>query len=109
MTHNYNYDLAVLRQILSLNISFTGVLGPKKKLDRMLGELRDEGQVVTENQLSRIFGPVGLDIGAESPEEIALSIIAEIKSVLTGRQQNSLRDRVEAIHQRNSDRILPGT
>lgn len=108
MTHNYNYDLAVLRQLISRDIPFTGMLGPKKKLMRMLDELKDEGLEVSDDRLSKIFGPVGLDIGAESPEEIALSIIAEIKSVLAGRKQNSLRDRTEAIHQRHSEGVLPG-
>jgi xanthine/CO dehydrogenase XdhC/CoxF family maturation factor len=100
MTHNYNYDMAMLKALVERNVVYIGMLGPKKKLDRILEELKDEGLNLTEQQLSVIHGPVGLDIGAETPEEIALSIIAEIKAVLSGRQGKLLRDSVEVIHPR---------
>jgi xanthine/CO dehydrogenase XdhC/CoxF family maturation factor len=105
MTHNYHYDLAMLRQLIPLNIPYVGVLGPKKKLERMLGELEDEGMKITPGQLSKIHGPVGLDIGAETPEEIALSIIAEINAVMSGRPGNFLKDKSEAIHPRTAQEI----
>ncbi|WP_439558326.1 XdhC family protein, partial [Dyadobacter sp.] len=73
MTHNYNYDLALLKAlILKDQFRYIGALGPKKKLNRMFDELSKEGIEVTEAQKSRIFGPVGMDIGAETSEEIAL-------------------------------------
>ncbi len=100
MTHNYNYDLAMLKALLQTNATYIGVLGPRKKLDRMLDEIAAEGMKLSEEQLKRVFGPVGLDIGAETAEEIALSIIAEIKGVLTGKPGNSLREKNEAIHSR---------
>ncbi len=100
MTHNYNYDMAMLKALVERNVVYIGMLGPKKKLDRILEELKDEGLNLTEQQLSVIHGPVGLDIGAETPEEIALSIIAEIKAVLSGRQGKLLKDSVEVIHPR---------
>jgi xanthine dehydrogenase accessory factor len=98
MTHNYNYDLAMLKALLERDVTFIGVLGPKKKLERMLGELKDKEMEITEKQLNSVFGPVGLDIGAETPEEIALSIIAEIKAVFSGRNGRSLRDSRDFIH-----------
>ena len=101
MTHNYNYDLAMLKALLLTNATYIGVLGPRKKLDRMLDEIAAGGMKLTEEQLKRVFGPVGLDIGAETAEEIALSIIAEIKGVLTGKPGNSLREKNEAIHSRD--------
>lgn len=101
MTHNYNYDLAMLKALLQTNAIYIGVLGPRKKLDRMLDEITAEGMKLSEEQLKRVFGPVGLDIGAETAEEIALSIIAEIKGVLTGKPGNSLREKNEAIHSRD--------
>jgi len=98
MTHNYNYDLAIFRQLIHLPIAYIGLLGPKKRLDRMLDECKEEGMVIEEELLQKVFGPVGLDIGAETSEEIAISIIAEIKSVLNNRSGASLREKPGSIH-----------
>ncbi|MEP6594573.1 MAG: XdhC/CoxI family protein [Ginsengibacter sp.] len=101
MTHNYNYDLAVLRQLIQKEVTYIGLLGPKKKRERMLEELKEEGVSLSEQQLSCIFSPVGLDIGAESPEEIALSILSEVKAVLAKRQTTTfLKNNPETIHLR---------
>jgi len=105
MTHNYNYDLALLRQLINLNTPYIGSLGPKKKLERMLDELREEGVIINNDQLAKLYGPVGLDIGAETAEEIALSITSEIKAVLSNRGGQLLRDRTETIHLRSSAEI----
>jgi xanthine/CO dehydrogenase XdhC/CoxF family maturation factor len=91
MTHNYNYDIAMLRALLKRKVVYIGSLGPRKKLDRMIEELRDEGISITDEQLSTLYGPVGLDIGAETSEEIALSILAEIKAVFSAATGQSLR------------------
>src|SRR6185436_3909896 len=85
MTHNYNYDMAMLKQLLQKNVAYIGMLGPKKKRERMLNELKDEGLNFTEQQLSVLHSPVGLDIGAETSEEIAVSILAEIKALFAGK------------------------
>ena len=98
MTHNYNYDLAMLRQLLPLQLPYIGSLGPKKKLHRMLDELLDAGVDITSNQLQRVYGPTGLDIGAETSEEIALSILSEIQAVLHQREGKALLDRSTVIH-----------
>ncbi len=100
MTHNYNYDYEMLKLLLQQPSRYIGSLGPKKKLERMLDELREQGIAVTEEQLSMIYGPTGLDIGAEEPEEIALSIIAEIKAVLAERKAGFLRNKPGGIHVR---------
>lgn len=102
MTHNYNYDMAMLRQLLQKKISYIGMLGPKKKRERMLNELKDEGLIFTEQQLSVLHSPVGLDIGAETSEEIGLSILAEIKALFAGRDVQSLRTIKEVIHPRSA-------
>ena len=98
MTHNYNYELAFLKQVLPLQPVYIGILGPKKKLERLLDELEDGGLKITEQQLDSIYGPVGLDIGSEGAEEIALSIIAEIKAVLSNRNGHSLKYKAVSIH-----------
>ncbi len=105
MTHNYNYDMAMLQPLVQKNVMFVGMLGPKKKLDRMLGELEEQGFHLTEQQLSTIYSPVGLDIGAETSEEIALSILSQIKAVLSGRQGSSLHSHTGTIHSRSESVI----
>jgi xanthine/CO dehydrogenase XdhC/CoxF family maturation factor len=105
MTHNYNYDLAMLRALLHRDIPYIGMLGPKKKMDRMLDELRDSGMEITDQMLQKVYGPTGLEIGAETAEEIALSIIAEIKAVLTGKPGGMLRHKQDVIHSREATRI----
>jgi xanthine/CO dehydrogenase XdhC/CoxF family maturation factor len=102
MTHNYNYDMAMLRQLLQKNVSYIGMLGPKKKRERMLNELKEEGLAFTDQQLSVLHSPVGLDIGAETSEEIAVSIIAEIKAFFADKDVQSLRKIREVIHPRSS-------
>jgi len=98
MTHNYNYEIALLRQALPMQIPYIGILGPRKKLERMLAELEENGLNILSQQLEKIYGPVGLDIGSEGPEEIALSVVAEIKAVLSRRNGHSLKYKPAAIH-----------
>ena len=100
MTHNYNYDLAILGALIGRKVAYIGSLGPLKKTDRMLEELKEKGVTVNEAGLTRLYGPSGLDIGAETPEEIALSILAEIKAVLAGRSGQPLRNNGDVIHSR---------
>jgi xanthine dehydrogenase accessory factor len=105
MTHNYNYDMAMLRQLLQMNVPYIGMLGPKKKKERILGELKDEGLTFTEEQLSVLHSPVGLDIGAETSEEIAVSILAEIKAFFANKDVQSLRKIDQVIHPRSATEI----
>jgi len=100
MTHNYNYDKALLKSLLPSKVRYVGMLGPKKKLERMLSEIKEEGMKIDAEMLVKVYGPTGLEIGAETPEEIALSIIAEIKAVLEGKNGRSLHYKQEVIHSR---------
>lgn len=102
MTHNYNYDMAMLKELVSRDATYIGLLGPRKKRDRIIDELKENGFTMNEEQLATIHGPVGLDIGAETSEEIALSIIAEIQAVLSGKQGQQLKSGGESIHARTS-------
>lgn len=106
MTHNYNYDLAMLRQLLPLQLTYVGSLGPKKKLQRMLDELEEEGIKPTSQELQSIYGPTGLDIGAETSEEIALSILAEMQAVLQRKEGKALRERDAAIHAHPAESVV---
>lgn len=98
MTHNYKYDLAVLNLLLNTDCRYIGILGPKSKLNRMLDDLQMEEINVNEEQLKRIHSPVGLDIGAETSEEIALSIVSEIKAFASGKTGTSLKYKSGKIH-----------
>jgi len=100
MSHNYNYDLGFLKQIVAHEFGYIGLLGPAQKRDRMLSDLGDQGIQLNEEQLSKIHGPAGLDIGAENATEIALSIVAEVKAFVSGRSGLPLKQKKESIHNR---------
>ena len=100
MTHNYNYDYAILKALLGKKIPYIGALGPKKKLDNMINDLKAENIILNEKQKNILYGPVGLELGAETPAEIALSITAEIMSVMNNKKGGSLRNLLTEIHPR---------
>lgn len=83
IAHDYKIDLPVLRNVLRRDIGYVGVLGSRRRGDALLAHLADEG--VPEEALARVHMPVGLDIGAESPAEVALSTLAEIVATRAGR------------------------
>jgi len=98
MTHRYERDRALLAELLPSPAGFVGILGPRARTAQLLDDLRRDGLAPTDDQLARLFGPVGLDVGAESPEEVALAIVAEVQAVLSGREGGQLRRRQGAIH-----------
>ncbi|WP_242028842.1 XdhC/CoxI family protein [Coleofasciculus sp. FACHB-712] len=102
MTHNYLHDLEILKTLLPSPVQYLGILGPKRRTEQLLLELKEQGIQLTEAQLHRLHGPVGLDIGADTPEAIALSIVAEIQAVLANRSGGLLRNRQEPIHHRST-------
>jgi len=102
MTHNYNYDLAVLKLLLDFDeLPYIGILGPNKKHRRMFRDLKNEGIILNEKHNSKIYAPVGLQIGAETPAEIGLSVLSEIQAVLTGSDVKHLREIDGSIHQKD--------
>lgn len=90
MTHNYERDRNILRRLLDSKCLYVGALGPKKRTEKLLEEI---GETYSAERLEKLHAPVGLDIGAESPEEIALAVVAEICAVLSGRGGGYLRAR----------------
>jgi xanthine dehydrogenase accessory factor len=100
MTHNYTRDREILSLLLGSGVFYIGVLGPKRRTEQLLAELTDRGEHFDEDQLSKLYAPVGLDIGGDTPESIALSIAAEIQSVLKTRDGGNLRDRQGSIYGR---------
>lgn len=85
MTHHYGRDLACLVEVLKLGLPYVGLMGPAKRRNQLLGEMAGSGITPDVAALQRLHGPAGLDIGADGPVEIALSIVAEIRGVMNGR------------------------
>ena len=100
MSHNYSHDLMLLRFLLASPARYIGVMGPRKRTERMLRELsiNEDARRLEEADMTRLYSPAGLDIGANAPAEIALSIIAEMRAVLDGRRGQMLRERRGSIH-----------
>jgi xanthine dehydrogenase accessory factor len=93
-THNFGRDFATLQKLLSLNLRYAGLIGPRKRRDQLLNHLLDPGVTINPG----FFSPAGLDLGAEAPEEIALTIVSEIQRVLAKGSGQSLRERKTSIH-----------
>ena len=106
MTHNYAFDKAMLGLLQDQPCAYIGSLGPQKKLHKMFADLAAEGTPVSEAAQAKIYGPIGLDIGADTPEEVALSIIAEIKACMQGKTLPSLKFKEGPIHQRYAGKYL---
>ncbi len=98
MTHHFLHDLEVLQALLESPTPYIGVLGPRQRTANLLRELEKREVQPTPEQLDRIYGPVGIDIGSETPEEIALSALAEIRAVLSRRRGGFLRERRAPLH-----------
>lgn len=101
MSHNYLKDKAVLEQVLSRGEEFTyiGALGPRVRTEQILNDLRGEGIKFRSEKVETIRTPIGLDLGADSPAEIALSVLAEIMAVKNRRSARPLREKKVAIHE----------
>ncbi|MFL6514697.1 MAG: XdhC family protein [Chthoniobacterales bacterium] len=96
-SHNFGRDFVALAKLLPLNLRYVGLIGPKKRRDELLSGLLEIGISMTPG----FFGPAGLDLGAESPEGIALAVVSEIQRVFGQASGQSLRDRKQPIHGRN--------
>ena len=98
LSHNYAYDLAALQTLLPSTTPYIGLLGPRAKAGRLLEDL---GLTDGESRLvlrERLHSPIGLSLGGETPEEIALAIVAEIQAVKNDRHPQHLRDITASIH-----------
>jgi xanthine dehydrogenase accessory factor len=96
LTHDPKFDVPAVLAALETEAGFLGAMGSRRTTDDRNARLRTEG--VTDEQLARIMAPIGLDIGARTPEETAISIIGEIIALRSGRLAPSLRDSSGDIH-----------
>lgn len=98
MSHDYNTDLRLLETYMGSIVPYIGMLGPRKRAEKIFAELTEKG---LEPPYDRIFAPIGLNIGALSPEEIALSIVAEIQAYFMHKKPSFLREIEGVIHERD--------
>lgn len=98
MNHHLDIDRKALEHALRSPAHYVGVLGPSSRLERILEAARQEGFVPTPEQRARIRNPIGLDIGAESPEEIAVAALAEILALRRGFAGGFLSEKRQGIH-----------
>ena len=98
LSHNYAYDLAALRTLCVSPAPYVGLLGPRLKAQRLLDELDSFPVDLVQQLRERLHSPIGLDLGSETPEEIALAIVAEIQAQHSGRQGRPLRERAGTVH-----------
>jgi len=89
LTHDPKFDLPALRSLLPEDAGYIGAIGSRKTNQNRFDALRKEG--FTEEQLSRVHGPIGLDLGGRGAEETALGILAEITAVRFGGSGVSMR------------------
>jgi xanthine dehydrogenase accessory factor len=94
MTHSYSQDLAALRELASKPLRYLGILGPRKRSTQLL----DDAALDPTRLLPALHSPMGLDIGADGPHQVALAVIAEIQAALNGREGGLLRERRGSIH-----------
>jgi xanthine/CO dehydrogenase XdhC/CoxF family maturation factor len=100
MNHNYELDREHLGMLIKTGAKYIGVLGPRTRTTRMLNE-----QYLVAQDDPRLHAPIGLELGAETPHEIALAIVAEVQTVLAQVPAQKLRDRLGPIHDRPMPRI----
>lgn len=100
MSHDLLTDATNLEKLLDSKAPYIAMLGPKKRKDKIMDALIEKGITIPPGTLQKIHSPAGLDIGANTPEEIALSIAAEIIGFFSGRSGNSLRERAGSIHEK---------
>lgn len=101
MSHNYARDLDYMRALIASDAVYIGMLGPRARTERMIADMNASGAMINPDE--RLFSPVGLDLGGEGPDAIALAIVSEISAVMSNRAGGHLRNRREALHAPHPD------
>ena len=99
MTHSYVKDIKYLSAARNMNVPYLGLLGPSKRREKLMNEMMERFEDVEDHFFDKLHGPAGINIGAETPQEIAVSIISEILSVIRNQEPMSLKDKKTGIHQ----------
>jgi xanthine dehydrogenase accessory factor len=96
LTHDEKFDIPLLREALGRDLAYVGAMGSRRTHDRRVHRLLDAG--VSTAELDRLHSPIGLDLGASTPEETAVSILAEVLAARTGASGSPLSERSGPIH-----------
>jgi xanthine dehydrogenase accessory factor len=96
LTHDHKFDVPAIAGAVKTGVGYLGAMGSRRTHDQRKVRLREAG--LTEAEIDRVMSPIGLDIGARTPEETAIAICAEMIALRTGRQAQSLRDTAGPIH-----------
>ncbi len=107
MTHDFARDVELMEVLLDSPVRSIGLLGPKRRLGRLVTQLHQRGRKLSDHDINRIRSPIGLDIGAISPAEIAASIVAELIAISRERKGGFLHLRRQPIHE-TGDHQRPG-
>ena len=102
MTHSFVNDLKYLISLKNTSPIYLGLLGPLKRRNKLINDFLEITNDFNEGLLDVTFGPSGINIGAETPQEIAVSIISEILAVIRGHEPMSLKDKLGSIHSQNN-------
>ena len=105
VSHDFYKDYFILERIINKPVKYIGIMGPKRRGDRMTQEFNKRKPEVSFNK-KKLHYPVGLDIGSDNPTEIALSIVAEIQSKFSNKNAAPLTEKPTRIHKNNSDNTL---
>jgi xanthine dehydrogenase accessory factor len=106
MNHHIERDQESLRFSLESDAAYIGVLGPRSRYEQLVARLAAQGYVPEAGKTLRVRSPVGLSLGAETPQEVALSIIGEILAVRRGFEGGFLRGSVRSLHRPDDSRLL---
>jgi xanthine/CO dehydrogenase XdhC/CoxF family maturation factor len=106
MSHHYARDMEYMKALLASDVAYIGMLGPRARTDRMLADIAAGSEAGVGVDLlrphllrsQRLYSPIGLDIGGDGPDAIALAILSEVSAVMTGSSGDHLRDRRGALH-----------
>jgi len=98
MSHHYARDQEYVRSLLDGGVAYIGILGPRARTERMFAEMEAQNTGSTASR-DCVFGPIGLDVGGDGPDAIALAVIAEVSAVTSGRSGGHLRDRNAPLHE----------
>jgi xanthine dehydrogenase accessory factor len=107
LTHDAKFDIPLLRLALALPVGYVGAMGSRRTHDHRLDALREAG--LREDRLARLYSPIGLDLGARTPEETAISITAEIIAHTHHRTGRPLSHSTGPIHHPASGALSPAT
>ncbi|QWX85293.1 XdhC family protein [Cellulophaga sp. HaHaR_3_176] len=97
MNHSYSKDLSFLKALKNCEVAYIGILGPAARREKILNELIENNLDIEDQFIEAIYGPSGLNIGSITPQEIAISIIAEILTVIRKETPISLRNKINSI------------